>query len=996
MKKLLFSISLSIIALGLNAQTYFEGRVLSKDHKPIADASVNLDKTNTFISTNDSGYFKLAIAANLSTPLVLNVSRVGYVRKKVEFKKNSGPLFVIMETEDQSLNDVVVVGYGTLKKRDVTGSVVSLSKDRLQQLPNNNFTQALEGSLPGVTITTNTGGAEGNMVSILIGGRNSIKADTKPLIIMDGIPFEGGFSDINPDDILSIEILKDASAVAIYGSRGSNGVILITGKSGKKGKNTISLDVSYGTQKVSKIPNLLNPSDFYNFKLNRNAVSLTPSEDSIYANGTGVNWFDLATQTGTRSNVSLSINGGNEQTTYYLGVASLNVDGIAKGDVFKRYTLRPSLDIKINKFINVGTNNILTVMDRSGTAVNFSGANGQGANLANPLTTPFNPDGTPSIFAWPEYHLMGNPLNNLLIWNSDFTYKLFTSNYIKVALPIPGLSYRINGGAEISNRTVRTSWSRNTTNGFTNNGEGEYYSSVERSFTLENILSYIKEFGEHSINITALYSSQSHDFQGNDTRGYGFPSLDMNFAYNLDQATTTKSSSTYAPVGTYTSPFTQNRVSQKGRINYGYKGKYLATLTSRRDGYSGFGVDNKYGIFTTGALAWNLNKESFIHLPSSVTQLKVRASYGLNGNEAIKAYQTQTTLNNNYYVTGGPGDTTRVGYIPYIAGNPVMAWEATRKFTGGVDFGFFNNRISGSVEYYKAQTGNPGLLLQRSVSPVTGYTSVLMNIGKVQNTGVELMLNTKNVVTPNFSWSSTLVMAYNKNKIVSIYGDGKNDTLNTWFIGHPINVNFDLVYDGIYKTAQDSINSPIKSPAPQLGYVRIKDLNGDSIISTAKDRTILGQLDPKITWGFTNTFMYKRFSLSIFIQGVSGVTKEDPLQQDNVGTDVTTNTTKKDWWSPANPNGSHWSNNLNSNISPIPVKIYENANFIRLKDISFAYSFLPNLLKKAQISNLKIYASARNLITFTKYKGLDPELAATSQLNIPLQKEFTIGVNVGL
>jgi len=995
MKKILFSLALILIALTINAQSNIEGKVVSKDGKPIIDVSVNLDKTNNFISTNEQGGFKLSVPANFKKGLSLSFSRVGFISKKVTVQNNTSNIVVVLEPEDQILDAVVVVGYGTQKKRDLTGSVVSLSKERLQQLPNNNFTQALEGSLPGVTITTNTGGAEGNMVSVLIGGRNSIKADTKPLIILDGIPFEGGFSDINPDDIQSIEILKDASAVAIYGSRGSNGVILITGKSGKKGKNSISLDVSYGQQRASKTPNLLNPTDFYNFKQTRNAVSLTPSEDTIYANGTGVNWFDLATQTGVRSNVSLSVNGGNDQTTYYLGVAALNVDGIAKGDVFKRYTLRPSLDIKINKFISVGTNNVLTIMDRSGTPVNFAGANGQGANLANPLTTPFNPDGTPSLYAWPEYHLMGNPLNNLLIWNSDMTYKIFTSNYIKVALPIKGLSYKLNAGAEIMNRTVRTSWGRNTTNGYTNNGEGEFYNSVERSFTIENILNYVREFGDHSLNITALYSSQSHDFQGNDTRGYGFPSLDFNFAYNLDQATTTKSSSTYAPVGTNSSPFTENRISQMARINYGYKGKYLATLTSRRDGYSGFGIDNKYGIFTTGALAWNLTKESFIHLPNSVSQLKLRVSYGLNGNEAIKAYQTQTTLNNNYYVVGGPGDSTRVGYIPSIAGNPVMAWESTRKFTAGLDFGFFNNRISGSVDYYKAQTGNPGLLLQRSVSPVTGYTSVLMNIGKVQNTGLELMLNTKNIVTKSFSWTSTVVMAYNNNKIVSIYGDGKNDTLNTWFIGHPINVNFDLVYNGIYKNAQDSINSAVKSPGPRLGYVRIKDLNGDSVISTANDRTILGQLDPKITWGFTNTFTYKRFSLSVFVQGVSGVTKEDPLQQDNVGTDVTTNTTKKDWWSPTNPNGSHWSNNLNSNISPIPVKIYENANFIRLKDISLAYNFSSNLLRKAQITNLKLYASARNLLTITKYQGIDPELSAASQLNIPLQKEITIGVNVG-
>ena len=988
MKKVVFLLVLILFGIKSQCQSVFEGKVISKDGKPLPEASLILQNSKNIVYTNDSGFFKLNIS-NSYNVIKLSVSRVGYISKKLEFNKSAINVVIVLEPEDKSLDEVVVVGYGTQKKKDLTGSVLSLSRDRLQGLPNNNFTQALQGSLPGVTVTTNNAGAEGNQVSILIGGRNSITAGTRPLIVFDGIPFEGGFSEINPDDIQSIEILKDASAVAIYGARGSNGVILITGKTGRKGRTNINLDLSYGQQTIANRPDLLSPSEFYAFKKLRNPGAITPSEEAINTAGTGVNWYDLASRNGTRSAASLSVSGGNDQTTFNLGISSLNVEGLAKGDNFKRYTLRPSIDLKVNKFINVGSNTLFTFLDRSGSSANFSGANGQGANLANPLTNPYNPDGSISIYAWPEYNLMGNPLNNLLILNTDYSNKIFSSNYIKVALPIKGLSYKLNSGVEITNRTIRTSWGRNTTNGYQKNGAGQLNTSTERNFTLENILNYSREFGDHSINITALYSSQSHDYESDVTNGSNFPNIDMNFSYNLDQSDplTRKTSSTV---------YKENHISQMGRLNYSYKSKYLFTLTSRRDGYSGFGLDTKYGVFTTAAIAWNLTKENFLKLPSYITLLKLRTSYGQNGNEAVSAYQTLTTLKNNAYVIGGSADTLKIGYIPQIAGNPLLAWESTNKWTIGLDFGLFNNRITGSIDYYSSITGNPGLLLKKQISPITGYTSVLANIGKVSNQGIEVALNTRNIIKKDFTWSSSIVFAFNKNKIVDLYGDGKDDVGNKWFIGKPINVNYDLLYDGIYKNSKDSSNSGIKSPLPMLGNIRIKDINGDSIISVASDRTIIGQVDPKITWGFTNTFIYKQLSLSIFIQSVIGVTKENPLAQDNVGTDVVTNTTKKDWWSITNPNGTHWANNATANISPITVKVYENADFIRLKDISLGYSLPASILKKTGITNFKIYATARNLLTITNYKGLDPELGAAFQLSVPLQREFTFGVTVGL
>jgi TonB-linked SusC/RagA family outer membrane protein len=992
MKKVNFIfVFLFFCAIHAYSQNTIEGLVTSKEGTPLGDATITILKTNNFVSTNDQGKFKLVVPGNIKLPVTIQISRVGFLTKKSTISDFSKKVTLYLDEQDQTLNEVVVIGYGTQKKSDLTGSVVSLNREKLESLPNNNFAQALEGALPGVSVSTNNNNAEGNQMSILIGGRNSITAATRPLIIFDGVPFTGGFSDINPEDIQSIEILKDASAVAIYGSRGSNGVIIITGKSGKKGKMKVNLDISYGTQEIANKPNLLSANDFYSFKSTRNAASITPSEDSIHKASGGTNWYDLASQKGERTSANLSVAGGSDKMTYYLGVSSLNVKGIDVGDEFKRYILRPSLDIKVNNAITVGTNTTLTFLDRSGTPANLNGTNGgQGANTANPLTNPFTSTGQYALYAWPEYHLMGNPMNYTYIWNQDQSNKIFSNNYIKVELPIKGLSYKFNSGIEITSRNTRNTWGRNTTKGYEDNGDGEVFNSLERNFTLENILNYDRTFGKHSINLTGLYSSQSHDYTSDDTKAGGFPNVDMNFSYNLDQSdpTTRKANSTY---------YKENHVSTMGRLNYGYDSRYLATFTVRRDGYSGFGVDNKYGVFPSGALAWNLLQEKLFKLPLAVSQLKLRGSYGINGNEAVSAYQTQTTLKNTNYIVGST-NTLKVGYIPSTAGNPVLAWESTKKWTVALDYGFFNNRIFGTVEYYNSETGNPGLLLKQQVSPITGYTSVLSNIGKVQNKGLEINFNTKNIDQKNYSWTSNLVMAYNINKILDLYGNGKDDTLNNWFIGHPINVNFDLVYNGIYQNAQDLLNSPIKSPIPILGYIRVKDLNGDSVISTSGDRTIIGQLDPKITMGFTNTFKYKSLSLSVFFQGVYGTTKNNPLQQDNVGTDVVTNTTYKDWWSASNPTGTHWINANGANLAPVPINVYEDASFVRLKDITLSYTLNNSMLKainKVGFQSLKIYANARNLATFTKYKGLDPELGSSYQLSTPMQKEFSIGINAG-
>lgn len=966
---------LPLLAVAQSLQ--ISGKVTDTEGNPIENVSVVLKGTNQgTVSLSDGSY---RIRVNKSSGNVLVFSSAGYLTREVT-QSSGNRLDVQLEKSNQSLDAVVVVGYGTQRKRDVTGSVASLPKERLEQLPNTNIAQALQGSVPGLQINTNSGGAEGNDLSILIRGRNSISASVSPLIVWDGVPYTGGISDINPNDIESIEVLKDASAAAIYGSRGSNGVILITSKQGRRGKVSITYDGSYGTQTLVNKPDLLTGPEFYEFKTTRlNAPNtLSNEEQAIYDAGKWVDWYDLATQTGSRSQHSISVRGGTEKSTFYFGGTFLNVKGVARNDQFKRYTLRPGLTVNLTPWLTIGTSTQLSFQDRGGLPVEFADSRntGGGANFFNPLTAPYDSAGNLNIYAYADNPQARNPLANVLVKNNDNTYRIFSANNIKVDIPfIKGLSYKLNTGVEIENKLRKTYYGRDVALGYEKNGDAINYNSLARNFTVENILNYSRRFNKHSINFTALYSSQSEDFDSQNLEGVGFPN-DVLTNYQMASASLlTPSSSNYK----------QNILSQMGRLNYGYDGRYLVTITARRDGYSGFGAGKKYGVFPSAAVAWNISEESFMKSLVFLNNLKLRASYGENGNQAVSSYSSLATLSSAPYVSGS---TVYPGYVPSKLANEKLGWESTRSLTIGVDFAILNNRIQGTVDYYRAQTRD--LLLSRIISSVQGFTRVLQNIGRTANNGIEIGLNTTNIQQGNFTWTSNINFSHNKNKIVDLYGDGRDDVANSWFIGKPIRVIYGLLYDGIFKS-QDEVDKSAQ-PTAQPGYVRVKDVTGDGEINTGSDRTIIGQRDPKFIWGFSNTFTYKGFSLMVFFHGVGGVTKDDPLQDDNVFSNTTRNTTRKDWWSPTNPSGTHYSNDANAN--KLGVNFYEDASFVRLKDISLAWQLPSSWLRRMKVDNCKLYISGRNIATFTKYKGLDPEL--NDQYGIPLQRELLAGITLGL
>ena len=983
----LFLLSICLNAQAQEKTSMIKGIVNNASNEPVTGVSVVIrnSKTNFTAGTNtdNAGIFSFP-RIPAGGPYSFTFSTAGYVTQTLSGYniKDSVSLSLIVKMVEStvSLEQVVVVGYGTQKKRDVTGSVSSIPKERLQQLPNTNIAQALQGSIPGLQINTNGGGAEGNDLSIMIRGRNSISASNSPLLIWDGVPYEGGISEINPNDVESIEILKDASAAAIYGSRGSNGVILITSKQGKKGKLNISYDGQYGSQSLINKPELLTGAEFFKFKLQRlnTGNTITAAEQAVYDSRKSIDWYDLTTQQGLRSQHSLSVAGGNDKIIFYMGGTFLDVKGIAINDRFKRYSLRPNLEIRATPWLTIGSSTQFSIQNRDGLPVEFADSRNTagGANFFNPLTNPYNADGSLALYAYADYTQARNPLANTLVKNKDNSYRIFSTNNVKIDFPfVKGLSYKLNTGFEFENNQRKTYWGRNVALGYEENGHATNYSSVGRNFTVENILTYSREFGKHSVNLTALYSSQSNDFDRDQLEGQGFPN-DVLTNYQMNSATLLTPSSTN---------FKQNLLSQMGRLNYGFNGKYLLTLTARRDGYSGFGNNNKYGVFPSAAVAWNLHKESFMQNIQAISNLKIRASYGLNGNQAVSSYSSLAKLSSFPYVTGS---AVLPGYVPSSLANQELGWESTHSLSLGLDYGIFNNRIQGTVDYYSSNTED--LLLNRIISSVQGFTKILQNIGKTANKGIEIGISSTNIKTKDFSWTSSINFSRNKNKIVDLYGDGKDDVANSWFIGQPINVIYGLQYDGIFRDFNEVIQSVQKTAQP--GWVKIKNVNGDSTINTATDRTIIGQEDPKFIWGLTNTIKYKGFSLMIFIHGVNGVTKRNPFEDDNVFTDTKRNTTKKDWWSPANPTGTHFANDANAN--KLGVNFYEVASFARLKDVSLAYDLPAAFLNRLKINSFKLYATGRNLATITQYGGLDPEL--TDQYGLPLQKEFVVGLTITL
>lgn len=958
----IFVLFLLISSSAAYAQTTIKGKVTSLMDKE-ALIGVNIVVTGTSIGTisDASGNYTLTVPDDAKS---LKFSYIGYNSETVAINGKTEINVQLIENIE-GLNEIVVVGYGVQKKSDVTGAVISIDADKFADSPETNILQSLQGSMAGLRITVSGTDAEGASASMLIRGQNSITASNTPLIIIDGIPFSGGLSEVNPNDIKSIEVLKDASSAAIYGARGSNGVILITTKLGKEGEMKVSYDGSFSINNIAYLPDLMDGETFYRRKLEY-GETFTVTEQENYDNKKFTNWIEEATQTGYKQNHNLSVSGGNENTKYFLSSSYTDVKGIAKNDNFNRLTMRVNIEQKLFEGAKLGTNTTIGFYDRSGLEADFSDA-----SRMNPLGNPYNEDGSLKLTAWEDPNYAENPLNALNYINSDKTKRINTNNYIQIDIPfIEGLSYKLNTGYEYRSRLNQTYAGMNTYVGNQNNGMLEIFNEYEENWIVDNIVSYSHVFGKHSLFFTGLYSAQKEVLENNDIEAYNFPS-DVLTYYQPNKALTTQTDADYTESA---------HLSQMLRVNYSFDSRYMLTLTARRDGYSAFGVNTKFGIFPSIAFGWNITNEKFlksIETLNLLTNLKLRLSYGVNGNEAISPYSTLPNLFSKNYLT--PDLQPAFGFYPKRLGNPNLGWETTKSFNLGVDFGLWNDRVYGIIDYYNSNTFD--LLLDKTISPMNGDDYIRENIGETKNYGIEFQISSVNVKTGKFKWRTDFNIAHNKTEIVHIgltdeQGNYIDDIASNWFIGEAIQVNYDYVFDGIWQENDDIASS--HQPTAMPGDIKYKDVNDDGMISV-DDKQIIGSRIPNFVAGLTNSFSYGNFTLSFLLNSVQGIMRRN-LYYGTGQISFRVNSYDKNFWSPDNPNNEYPAN-VDRDVNPLDMNFYEDASFLRLQDISLSYKIPEKLLSKISAKNAVIYVNMKNAATWTKWTGLDPEFLAISPVN---------------
>ena len=1000
MKKLLMILLFLASASVFAQEIMVSGTITDENGNPLPGATLQVKGTTRGTLTDSDGRYSINVS---SASDILLFSFVGYKVLEVPVQGRT-TINVSMELELQAI-EVTVVGYGTQKKSDITGTVASLPQERLEMVPNLSIAQAIQGYVPGVMVSTNAGGTNPDQ-TIMIRGRNSILADNEPLIVVDGIPYSGNISDINPNDVKGIEILKDASAAAIYGSRGANGVILVTTKEGEAGKISVQYEGKYSIQQITKKADYLTGPEYYDYKITRQGTQtlITESEIALHEAGEWSDWFELASRQGQKQEHNLSISGGSEKTTFYIGGGLTDIAGVAINDDYRRISTRINIDTKITDWLTIGTRTQMAFVDESGQSPDF-----EDCIEKNPLTTAYDENGKLTLWPWPEHTVVSNPLQGLYYTNKDLSYQAVTNNFALITFPwVRGLTYRLNTGFRVRTTDDGTYRPVTTESGLPS-GKASLSTSLSRNTVVENIVSYTREFGKHTIFATGVYSFEGDKYTGNDLDAEVFPNDFLGW-YSVSSA----------EVSIPTTSFEESYLlSQMGRLNYSYASRYLLTVTVRRDGFSGFGKDNKWGVFPSVALGWNLANEGFFPLKDLFSVLKLRASVGLNGNQAIDAYQSLSRLVPANIMSG---PDAQIGYKPAELGNADLGWESSRTVNIGMDFALLKNRISGNIDYYLTNTFD--LLLNRTISSIHGVTpvthlnttgldypdewvqpAITQNIGETQNQGVELYIDSRNIIRGKFVWSTSGNFSFNKNKIVSLYGlldeEGNevDDLANNWFIGYPIRINFDYVWDGVWQL--DEVGSAPATRKAVAGMLKLKDGNGDGVIDE-KDREIIGQLDPKIMAGLNNTFSYGNFKLNVFIHGAYGATIRDYLMDEN-DAEIRYNTTKKNYWTPKNPTNDWPMNKLRAELdNGHEGHIYADPSFIRIKDITLSYDLPQSIIRKIGLDRIRLYVNFRNMFTFTKWPGLDPELIVEAddptsdniQLRIPMVKEYVFGLSV--
>lgn len=1002
-------ILMSFIPLLAMSQTVtIKGVIKDVSGEPVVGASITETGTSNGIIADLDGNFTLKV----SPKATLTISFMGYRTQTVSVAGKTS-LSIILEEDTQLLGEVVVVGYGVQRKEAVTGSVASIKNEAIREVPASDITQALQGRIAGVDMSQ-TSSKPGSSMQIRIRGTRSLNASNDPLIVLDGIPFAGSMSDINPNDIKSIDILKDASATAIYGSRGANGVLLITTNKGLVGaKAQVSYNGYVGLKTLfAKYP-MMNSDEFVKLREYANKFQNGVDED----NDVNTDWQDLLYKNSMVTNHDLSVLGGTEKGSYNFGVGYYRDESLLPSQNYTRYSMRGTLDQEVGKYLKFGfiTNN--------NYAVSNGGNLGVYTTLSTtPISNPYNADGT-----WKRTVKMSNDehwvysratvdaLGDKWI-DQTRAFGSYNTIYGETKIPgVEGLKYKINIGLN---------YRQNNTGNYT--GEGVFNSTPDNpssaaisnshttQWTVENLLTYDRTFAEkHSLNVVALYSAEETSYNSSHMSATGIPSDAFQF-YNLGHAT-----KEIVVNPDYQGYYKSGLTSWMGRAMYSYDDRYMLSVAFRSDGSSRLAPGHKWHTYPAVSAGWNIQKESFMENVNWLDNLKVRVGYGQTSNQSVPSYKTLGLLGTRPY---NFGDTNSVGYYVSELPNPSLGWEYSETWNYGLDFSLFNNRLSGTVEYYVQNTKD--LLLSVNLPSTSGVGSYMANVGKSQNKGFELSLNGTILDNLNgWTWDLGVNLYANKNKLVSLASGQTRDENNWWFVGHPIDVIYDYEKVGLWQEGDKYLD--ILEPGGNAGMIKVKytgeyNADGSPVRQiNADDRQII-DVNPDFQGGFNTRVGYKGFDLSIVGAFKSGGKLISTLYSSAGYLNMLTgrrNNVKVDYWTPENtgakypkPGGIESSNNpkYGSTLG------YFDASYLKVRTITLGYDFKPDLTKKLGVTQLRVYATVQNpFVLFSPYhdeSGMDPETNSYGDenqavasykerllvigTNTPATRNYLIGLNV--
>ena len=977
-KGLSFSIQAKSIVITQQLQTStqsftLKGKVTNSEGEPLIGVTVLAKNSKNGTATDFDGNFSIRINDKNTS---LQFTYVGYKQENVQIKDHKF-ITVIMEEDSHMLNEVVAVGYGVMRKSDLTGSVVRVGSKDISNIPTVRLDQALTGKASGVHIT-NTSGEPGAGTNILIRGGNSISASNEPLYVIDGFIGAGDLNLIDPNDIESVEILKDAAATSIYGARGANGVVIVTTKRGTEGRNNVTVNTYIGVQHIAKRLEMMNAREYAEM-LNQQDVSVNqePSIENPSIYGKGTDWQDEILRMALMQNYQIAASGGNKDSRYYLSISMFDQEGVIKNSGIRRYQTRLNLDRKIGKNINIGANFQFSYSQRKPNLVSLGGFDYQSSALATPPTMGiYNEDG--SYAADSPSRVVSNKIDNVVAQlNERKKQEKAASVYAGIFADweaIKGLKFKTFLGLNASNNKTSEYKPSSLPTMIQNKVKGEAWINQGDSYSIlwENTVNYMKEIAKgHHLTVLGGYTLQTSRSEGLSLYGKNFTNdlLDWN---NLSDAETKT-----RLIGSSASEWAI--ISYLGRINYSVLDRYLVTVTGRYDGSSRLGKDNRFAFFPSVAVAWRLSEEKFMKRFSKLDNLKIRASYGLSGNQDIALYQTLPLMKQQNVILT---DIPQVGYIPDRLGNDKLKWETTAQFDFGIEASFFKSRLNIEFDTYTKRTRD--LLLDVEFPYTSGFKNGFMNVGKISNRGVELMIRSTNIVTKDFSWTTEFNIARNKNKVVALGPDkdfeytfrpGLGTHPYSWLkVGQPVGAFYGYIMDGIYRT-REQIEAG-NEPNASLGQKIYRDINGDGVI-TIEDQTTIGDPNPDFFGGLNNTFTYKNFTLNVFLQGTYGndiLSGGDFLYATVDPRFVNQYKRVKNFWSLDNPNAEYPKLYSNDEYQPSTYMIH-NGSHLKIKSVSLYYNLPVKKWKRNKvISEFQCYITGTNLFTFTSYKGYDPEV----------------------